>query len=232
MASYLHPVYPTRRSVLAGGGATFVAWSLPLRAQSGGAPVVETAAGPVRGENFGPVNRFLGIPYAQSISGANRFAPPQPVVPWTEPRYVDSAPQQAADLTGGTPVTPTFDPPAYVQAGDDCLALHVWAPDGADGSLPVMVWLHGGGWTSGSGSCAIYDGENLARRGDVLVVTISLPSNVPLGPVAGMGVGLFFVAPWIWMTNFVDGRSSRLVLIDGGFATIATSIMGALLDAF
>lgn len=59
-----------------------------------------------------------------------------------------------------------------------------------------------------------------------------LTSNVPLGFVAGMGVGLFFIAPWIWMTNLADRRPYQLVLIDGGFATIATAIMGALLVAF
>lgn len=59
-----------------------------------------------------------------------------------------------------------------------------------------------------------------------------LTSNVPLGLIAGMGVGLFFIAPWQWMTNLADRRPIRLVLIDGGFATIATAIMGALLVAF
>lgn len=140
-------------------------------------PVVRTDAGLIQGERRAEVVRFLGIPYAASISGANRFQPPQPVAPWegVRPtvRYADSSPQQSEELAGTTPVTPAFDPPAYVKPGDDCLALNVWAPSGADGSLPVMVWLHGGGWTSGSGSCAIYDGENLAGRGDVVVVTVN-----------------------------------------------------------
>ncbi|MCB1348215.1 MAG: carboxylesterase/lipase family protein [Maritimibacter sp.] len=133
--------------------------------------------GDVVGEALDGVNRFLGIPYAQSIAGANRFLPPQPVAPWVgtyeATRYADSSPQGGVDPTGATPVTPAFDPPAYVTSGDDCLALNVWAPVDADGSLPVMIWLHGGGWTTGSGSCAIYDGENLASRGDVVVVTIN-----------------------------------------------------------
>lgn len=59
-----------------------------------------------------------------------------------------------------------------------------------------------------------------------------LTSSVPLGLVAGMGVGLFFIAPWIWLTNLADGRPFGLVVIDGGFATLATAIMGALLVAF
>lgn len=141
------------------------------------AEIVETASGHVQGENHNGVFRYLGIPYAQSIAGRNRFAPPQPVAPWTDvfqaKRFADSSPQQAADPTGGSPVTPAFAEPEYVHPGDSCLALNVWTPEQADGSLPVMVWLHGGGWTSGSGSCKIYDGENLASRGDVVVVTIN-----------------------------------------------------------
>jgi para-nitrobenzyl esterase len=93
------------------------------------------------------VHSFKGIPYAQSIAGRNRFAPPQPVVPWSgvrqAVRYADSSPQPASQMM--TPVTPAFRPPVYVEPGDDCLALNVWAPAGADGTLPVMVWLHGGG---------------------------------------------------------------------------------------
>jgi len=139
--------------------------------------IVKTLSGRVQGENRNGVLRFLGIPYAQSIAGRNRFAPPQPVKPWTgvlkAVQYANSSPQQASDPTSASPVTPAFSPPTYVEPGDDCLALNVWTPEGANGSLPVMVWLHGGGWTSGSGSCFIYDGENLASRGDVVVVTIN-----------------------------------------------------------
>lgn len=59
-----------------------------------------------------------------------------------------------------------------------------------------------------------------------------LTANLPLGLIAGLGIGLFFIAPWLWMTNLADERPFRLVLIDGGFATLATAIMGALLVAF
>lgn len=145
--------------------------------KTGISELVQTATGTVEGEKRDGVYRFLGIPYAQNISGKNRFAPPQPIESWTgvykANRFAQSSPQQAADPTGGSPVTPAFDPPSYVVSGDTCLALNVWTPENADGNLPVMVWLHGGGWTSGSGSCKIYDGENLASRGDVIVVTIN-----------------------------------------------------------
>ena len=164
-----------RRSMIFAAGATVLAGCAPLQTQAGGDPVVDTKSGRIRGEQRGHVHRFLGVPYAQSIGGANRFAPPKPVPAWSglrdARRYADSSPQQAAEMD--TPVTPAFAPPAYVTRGDDCLALNVWAPANGARDLPVMVWLHGGGWTSGSGSCAIYDGEHLAERGDVIVVTIN-----------------------------------------------------------
>ena len=140
-------------------------------------PVVNTGAGPVQGEAVNGVNRFLGIPYAQSISGENRFAPPRPVEPWVEVRpavrFPDLSPQQTGELIGPIPVDPAFETPDYVKPGDDCLGLNIWTPENADGSLPVMVWLHGGGWTNGSGSAFIYDGESLASRGDVVLVSIN-----------------------------------------------------------
>lgn len=165
----------TRRTLLMSGGATMMAASLPRFAFAQVAPVVTTQNGPVQGVTEGGVSRYLGLRYAQPVSGANRFLPPQPPAPWTEvfvaDRHADTAPQ-GPEPVDATPVTPAFAPPDYVEAGDDCLALNVWAPEGAMG-LPVMVWLHGGGWQSGSGSCAIYDGTRLASRGDVVNVTIN-----------------------------------------------------------
>ncbi|SOC00157.1 carboxylesterase type B [Rhodobacter sp. JA431] len=166
-----------RRTVLQGSCAAILAAGLPrfASAQTEAAPVVATRQGLVQGVTEKGVSRFLGLRYAQPISGANRFLPPQPVVPWSgvfvADRHADTAPQ-GPEPVSGTPVTPAFAPPAYVKAGEDCLALNIWAPEGAK-DLPVMVWLHGGGWQSGSGSCAIYDGTRLASRGDVVVVTLN-----------------------------------------------------------
>ena len=169
------PEGPSRRTVLLGSAATLAAAGLPRVASARGAPVVDTTSGPVQGVTENGVARFLGIPYAQSIAGANRFLPPKPPAPWSDPfpalRHADTAPQ-GPDPVDGTPIDPAFATPDYVKAGDDCLALNVWAPESADG-LPVMVFLHGGGWESGSGSCAIYDGTGLASRGDVVVLTLN-----------------------------------------------------------
>lgn len=173
-----------RRTMLAAVGVLVVSLVAACGSDDDASPataegnVITTASGPVRGEDRDGVRRFLGLPYAQSISGENRFAPPQPVEGWTDvraaDRYADSCPQpQASGPTGATPISPAFESPDYVSPGDDCLALNVWTPANADGSLPVMVWLHGGGWTSGAGSEMVYDGENLAGRDDVVVVTVN-----------------------------------------------------------
>lgn len=165
----------SRRAFLAASGAAFLIPGLPRFARAVPTDVVPTTNGPVQGVSENGVSRYLGLRYAQPISGANRFLPPQKPVPWTEPfvadRHASTAPQ-GPEPVDGTPVTPAFAPPDYVEAGDDCLAVNIWAPANAE-NLPVMVWLHGGGWQSGSGSCAIYDGTRLASRGDVIVVTIN-----------------------------------------------------------
>lgn len=170
----------SRRSFLLGSAAALALACVPAGPVAPGlsppgGPLVQTASGPVRGVTDGGVSRYLGIRYAAPISGANRFLPPQPVTPWTDvfvaDRHADTAPQ-GPEPVNGTPVTPAFAVPDGVEPGDDCLALNIWAPAGAAG-LPVMVWLHGGGWQSGSGSCAVYDGTRLARRGDVIVVTLN-----------------------------------------------------------
>lgn len=206
--------------------------------------IVDTKSGKVQGENINGVVRFLGIPYAQRISGKNRFLPPQPVTPWKDilvaNHYAQSSPQQAADPTGASPVTPAFTPPGYVKSGDNCLALNVWAPQETKHSLPVMVWLHGGGWTSGSGSCAIYDGANLAGRGDVIVVTInhrlSASGFTDLSRVLGKGfehssnLGIRdIVAALQWVHNNIAafGGNPELVTIfgeSGGGWKVATML--------
>jgi para-nitrobenzyl esterase len=150
---------------------------------------VRTANGEVRGELRDGIRSFKGIPYGAPTSGPNRFLPPRKPEPWPGARdafeYGHLAPQRAPGATGGTP---GIDDASGAE-GEDCLVLNVFTP-GADGAhRPVMVWLHGGGWTSGSGGPA-YDGSNLARRGDVVVVTI----NHRLGALAFLHPGVIGIA--------------------------------------
>ncbi len=137
-------------------------------------PVLETSSGKVRGETGEGIFRFLGIPYGAPTLGANRFMPPVKPQPWAGVReavsYGPIAPQTAAGA-GRAAATPDEDSTGV--EGEDCLVLNIFTPGVADGARrPVMFWCHGGGFVTGSGGPA-YDGTNLARRGDVVVVTIN-----------------------------------------------------------
>ena len=139
-------------------------------------PEVETEHGRVRGLDQDGIRVFKGLRYGATTAGANRFRAPQPPPTWTGILdafdYGDTAPQAFSRLAlGGTKGN---RPPI----GEDCLRLNVWTP-GCDGARrPVMVWLHGGGFEAGTGSMRLYDGANVARRGDVVVVTINHRLNV------------------------------------------------------
>ena len=166
----------SRRGLLKGASAGLALTSLPLMASENSGPIVQTAQGKLEGNRVGDVNAFLGVRYAQSIAGKNRFAPPQPLEAWEGVRsakiFAPASPQQPRGK-GRTPVGIAFaDDPSVIE-GDDCLAINIWAPANAKGKLPVMVWLHGGGFSAGSGSSPLTQGTNLANRGDVVVVTVN-----------------------------------------------------------
>ncbi|MGO4812586.1 carboxylesterase/lipase family protein [Cupriavidus sp. 2MCAB6] len=129
------------------------------------AEVVKTEAGAVSGIGEG-VKNYRGIPYAAAPEGKLRWQPPQPAQPWEGvldgSRFGPDCPQPAEypELRGNG-------------MSEDCLRLNIWTPAKvASDKLPVMVWIHGGGFRYGSGSHPTYDGEALARRG-VVVVTIN-----------------------------------------------------------
>jgi para-nitrobenzyl esterase len=124
---------------------------------------VPTDKGTLHGTTSGSVRSFLGIPFAAPPTGDKRWQPPQPVDAWRETR----------DATNAGAMCPQPDMLSGVFAGDeDCLFVNVWTPDPAPAKpLPVMVWFHGGAFTFGSGSDAIYDGSHLVERGQVVIVT-------------------------------------------------------------
>jgi para-nitrobenzyl esterase len=144
-------------------------------------PVVQIASGKLRGIHKGSTLAFRGIPYARPPVGELRWEAPQPPVPWegvkeaTQPG--SACTQRAAGLVPfiapmAQAYGSSFEQPP-VQSSEDCLYLDVWVPQWpAKHGLPVMVWLHGGSNTVGSGSQSTYDGVSLTQRG-VLLVTLN-----------------------------------------------------------
>lgn len=128
--------------------------------------IVETRYGRLQGIAHSDHLEFRGVPYARPPVGALRFAAPCPPEPWAgirrADRFADACSQPLNPLHGIT------------HASEDCLYLNLWAPPPSSSQLrPVMVWIHGGGFCSGSGSQIMYRGKNLALGGDMVVVTLN-----------------------------------------------------------
>jgi para-nitrobenzyl esterase len=161
--------------------------------QSTTGPVATTTFGDVRGLSEEGIKVFKGVPYGAPTGGPNRFMPPRAPKPWKKVR----------DALDYGPSCPQLDPPPSGQpfgpasaakgASEDCLVLNVWTPGLNDGKKrPVMVWMHGGGFTLLSGSSPVYDGIRLAKKGDVVLITLNHRLNL-LGYLylGGLGSGKY-----------------------------------------
>lgn len=134
------------------------------------APEVQVASGRLRGRMDQGVAAFLGIPYAAPPFGARRMRPPRPPVRWEGVRSAtEYGPTCPKDIPGPQS---TALLPEVVIPGEECLNLNVWTPDPRGSGLPVLVWIHGGMFTIGSGSAPYYRGTSFARDG-VVCVTIN-----------------------------------------------------------
>jgi para-nitrobenzyl esterase len=212
--------------------------------------VAETTSGKVQGMNLGGINTFKGIPYGASTAGKNRFMPPKKPASWTGVRdafeFGQISPQVMADTRGDYTQLIDWD----LQSGglgEDCLVLNVWTPGLKDGGKrPVMVSFHGGGYAVGSGAEPGYDGDPLARFGNVVVVTMNhrlasfgyldlsglgAPPEFAYAGVAGM---MDLVASLEWVRDNIEnfGGDPDTVMIwgqSGGGAK--TSVMMAMPSA-
>lgn len=146
--------------------------------------IARTIYGKVQGFILRGIYQFRGIPYGADTGGKNRFMPPQKPEAWDDVRpavwWGNSAPQ-IMDNRYGNAWSAYADHWNYDDVSEDCLRLNVWTPDITDKKRrPVMVWLHGGGYTNGNGiEQDGYMGENLSRKGDIVFVSI----NHRLGPI-------------------------------------------------
>lgn len=135
--------------------------------------VAHTSYGALRGEVLDGVVVFRGVPYAAPPTGERRWRPPQPVSGWDGVR----------DATAFGPIAPQdISPQRLAKRGltmsEDCLTLNIWTPAADDQRRPVLVFLHGGGQAQGHGSAPLLDGARLARRGDIVVVTLNFRLGV------------------------------------------------------
>jgi para-nitrobenzyl esterase len=144
-------------------------WSR-TRAASGGVPILQTRAGRIRGRVIGGALAYLGIPYGASTAGRDRFRPPRDPEPWSGVlETIDFGPRAPqGDLPGAAPAEPQ---------SENCLVLNVYTSRIDHGRRPVMVFLHGGGYASGSGG-AHYPGSSLVVHHEVVLVTLNHRLNV------------------------------------------------------
>lgn len=134
--------------------------------------IVETAAGKIQGTNEGGIYRYLGIPYAEA---KEKFVKASSVEPWEgilqATEYGNTSPQFAILGMGENDAGEGKD--------NNCQNLNIWTPSINDNQKrPVMVWLHGGGFSTGSANEAGYDGKELSKNGDVVVVGVNHRLNV------------------------------------------------------
>ncbi|NIK08918.1 para-nitrobenzyl esterase [Xanthomonas arboricola] len=162
-----------RRTLLRGGLLATAAAALPGVAgaaapppRDDSAPLARVRGGALRGYRDQGICVFKGIPYGGDTA-ARRFQAPVLETPWQDVRDAGAYGAAAPQLKASEPTS------------EDCLFLNVWTPGLRDGGKrPILFYIHGGGYTTGSGSDPLYDGVRLCKRGDVVVVTVNHRLNL------------------------------------------------------
>ena len=204
--------------------------------------VANTQYGKVRGYILRGIHTFLGIPYGADTSGSNRFMPPQKPNPWTETRpavwWGNTAPQ-IMDNRYANQYASFVDHWNYDDVSEDCLRVNVWTPALDQKKRPVILWLHGGGYTNGN---AVeqdgYHGENLSRFGDVVFCSInhrlgalgySQLSAAGGHPASGNVGNLDMVASLEWIrdniSNFGGDPGNVTIIGQSGGGSKVTTLM-------
>jgi len=204
--------------------------------------VANTQYGKVRGFILRGIHTFLGIPYGADTSGSNRFMPPQKPNPWTETRpavwWGNTAPQ-IMDNRYANQYASFVDHWNYDDVSEDCLRVNVWTPALDQKKRPVILWLHGGGYTNGN---AVeqdgYHGENLSRFGDVVFCSInhrlgalgySQLSAAGGHPASGNVGNLDMVASLEWIrdniSNFGGDPGNVTIIGQSGGGSKVTTLM-------
>lgn len=137
--------------------------------------LVATTKGTVRGYCYDGLLIFKGIPYAK----AKRFHAPEPMEPWEGILDAGSYGMVCPLMTNERPKGELLVPHRYWPMDENCQNLNIWTPATDDGKRPVLVWLHGGGFFAGSSIEQVaYDGANMARLGDAVVVSLNHRLNM------------------------------------------------------
>jgi para-nitrobenzyl esterase len=171
--------------------------------------VAETTNGKVRGFIHKDIFNFLGIPYGANTSGKNRFMPPQKPDPWNDifpAVYWPNAAPQLLDNFYANRYLAFTDYWHYDDVSENCLGINVWTPGYKENAKrPVLLWIHGGGYTSGNSiEHPEYHGENLSRQGNIVFCSL----NHRLGPLgfsnfAGAGGEKFAASGNVGMLDIV-----------------------------
>ncbi len=195
--------------------------------------VIETKSGKIQGYSENDVEVYKGIPYGEPPTGDLRFCPPVAKKPWDG--VLDAKAYGPFAMQGYTGLEEFFG--KLEPDSEDCLYLNIWTPSIDDNKRPVMFWIHGGAFIMGGGGDLIYDGSVLAKRGDVVVVTI----NYRLGafgysyiPGVTANVGQFdqiMALKWVKDNiEFFGGDPGKVTIFGesaGGYAVLTLSAMPA-----